>query len=90
MLKRICLCCVWIYALFVNGCAVEELAVPEITGTASHAIAKPVRPVTTYSPMSVKPSIFGGVPSKLPVGWLPPGKCEKGWKAIVIHHSATK
>ena len=90
MLKRICLCCVWIYTLFVNGCAVEELAVPEIVGTASYAIVKPVRSVTTYPPRSVKPSIFGSVPSNLPVGWLPPGKREKSWKAIVIHHSGTK
>jgi N-acetyl-anhydromuramyl-L-alanine amidase AmpD len=69
----------------IGGCDSDGEGVPEIIGSAAHTILKPVVPIlphdnTTYSQ---------AVDKNIPPAWYPLRNREKGWEAIVIHHSAT-
>ena len=79
-----------ILALTFAGCEPDGGGVPEIVGSVSDRNLKPASIVT--EPLAV--NIERSVPSPKPAGqyprdWYPPKYCEKGWRAIVIHHSLT-
>ena len=67
--------------LILSGCAQEEVA-PQIIGTARHSPFP--EPVIRSKPIYIKP-----VYNNVPTSWFSPKDCEKGWKAIIIHHSLT-
>lgn len=71
-----------IFFLFLAGCDGNTYT-PEITGR-EVVIVKP-EPIPDV-PEITMPVKINGVPSS----WYPPRGREKGWKAIMIHHSATK
>jgi hypothetical protein len=69
--------------LLFAGCYHQEQS-PEITylpPSSPQVIYKP--PVTTPTMPEVK------VNGTVPANWVPPGRIEKNWTAIVIHHSDT-
>jgi hypothetical protein len=67
-------------------CGCQPDGPPQIVGKTKH-------PTFTSNPAPApkpsKPYVLPKV-GTAPGGWIPPRKCEKGWKAIVIHHSDTK
>ena len=85
MMKRISLSLAALSFLFIV-CGCQPDGPPQIVGRVNHpkftsnTIAVP-KPPKSY----VRPE-FG----TFPPGWVPPRRCEKKWKAIVIHHSYTK
>ena len=85
-MKRIFGLCGAIFTiLIVTGCGTDGEGVPQIVGSAAHTLLQPV------------PSNLGRnqtpahrpVDKSIPAAWYPPPGREKGWKAIVLHHSAT-
>jgi hypothetical protein len=81
MINRICifLSC----AIILGGCAVNDEEMPEIVTT------------TVYEPRVIPPRIIPtkrtsvGSYGNIPRSWFPPSQLEKGWRAIIVHHSAT-
>ena len=81
MINRVCifLSCV----LILSGCAANNEQMPEIVTT------------TVYEPRVIPPRVI--VPKRenrisygnIPRSWYPPSQLEKGWRAIIVHHSAT-
>ena len=67
---------------FSGGCIYNEEAMPEIAG--SYSGVKIVQP-TVFEPPKIQPR-----PEAVPWEWSPPSSLEKGWRAMVIHHSLTK
>ena len=85
MVKRILLFFAVLSFLF-TVCGCDSVGPPQIVETVR-------RPTFTPRP---KPAVAAPKPSYIPPkvesalsGWIPPRGCEKGWKAIVIHHSDT-
>ena len=84
MSKRTVVFLVIFVSIFVfSGCAPEEESTPMIIGTARHSVIK--EPVITHSPYPVE-----RIDYTIPNSWYPPKYLEKGWKAIIIHHSLTE
>ena len=82
MIKRICvlLSCIFIF----SGCGINDEPMPQIVHTPSFArrtIPPRVRPKPSYQRTSSY--------SNIPRSWFPPSQLEKGWRAIIVHHSAT-
>ena len=79
--------------LFV-GCAEEESYTPRITGIepelhhSSGSYTESKEPSTSYTHKTENYKTYKS-DSSAPYGWVPADRYEKGWKAIVIHHSAT-
>ena len=81
MINRICIfvSCVFILC----GCAANDEQMPEIVTT------------TIYEPRVIPPRVIApkqdsrGSYGNMPRSWFPPSQLEKGWRAIVVHHSAT-
>ena len=71
------ICCIFI----LSGCASEDEPMPQIVGTVDTDTI--VKPLPTVKPL---PS-WSAEGSNIPSSWYPPKNVEKGWKAIVIHHS---
>jgi hypothetical protein len=81
MINRICilLSCVFI----LGGCAEYDEQMPVIVASTSYeptVIPPRVMPRQRASRVS-----YGNVPRS----WYPPSQLEKGWRAIIVHHSAT-
>jgi len=83
-------------AVLFIGCAEEESYTPRITGVVSelhHSSANytAYKEPSTSTAASYKTEDYRTYKSdsSAPYGWVPAGGREKGWKAIVIHHSAT-
>jgi hypothetical protein len=79
MIRRICvlLSCVFI----LSGCGIDE-PMPEIVSSPSftrRSIPPRIRPQPKYRRTY----------SNIPQSWFPPSQLEKGWRAIIVHHSAT-
>lgn len=81
-------------AVLLIGCAEEDSYAPRITGVvpelhqgssnyATYKAPSTSYKTTTENYKTYKPS------SSDPYGWTPSSNLEKGWKAIVIHHSGT-
>lgn len=77
--------------LIVSGCSEQENYRAEITGTVPGLHQRqsnlPLPEVSRDVPTE-KPVVYKG--GNFPKGWVPSSWVEKKWKAIVIHHSATK
>jgi len=83
MFKKAIIC---FFCLFVfSGCVYNDEPMPIITDTFS--INKTVSP-PVLKPVKAKPSLVE-LDGNIPRSWYPPKGCEKGWKAIVIHHSGS-
>ena len=81
MINRICifLCCVF----FLGGCAIDNELMPEIvTSSVYEPRVIPPRVVTP------KRDSIGGY-GNISRSWFPPSQLEKGWRAVIVHHSAT-
>jgi len=88
MAKRILLFFVVLSFLF-TVCGCDSAGPPQIVGKARQPAFTPKpKPAPVIAKSSyVRPKVevaVGGEP-----GWVPPRKREKGWKAIVVHHSDT-
>ena len=75
----------------VSGCGEQENYRAEITGTVpglhqGERYSPP--PQVNRNIPTEKPAAYNG--GSYPTGWVPPSSIEKKWKAIVIHHSATR
>lgn len=78
------------FVLIVTGCDSDGEGVPEIIGPVSYRNLKPEPTVSEASTAKAKPYVPSPKPSgQYPRDWYPPKYCEKGWRAIVIHHSLT-
>lgn len=81
MINKVCifLSCVF----FLGGCAIDSEPMPEIVTSSSYVprVIPPrvVRPVRNN----------GGSYGNIPRSWFPPPQVEKGWRAIIVHHTAT-
>jgi hypothetical protein len=81
MINRVCifLCCVFI----LGGCAEYDEQMPVIVAS------------TSYEPRVIPPRIITpkrdsrGSYGNIPRSWFPPSQLEKGWRAVVVHHTAT-
>jgi hypothetical protein len=83
-------------AVLFIGCAEEESYTPRITGVVPELHHGGGGNYTAYKEPSTSTSYktenyrtYNKSNSSAPYGWVPAGGREKGWKAIVIHHSAT-
>lgn len=72
--------------LIVGGCGTEYEDVPKIIGNAPHSV---LQPMVSIGPSDDATTLTGPIDKNIPPVWYPPASREKGWKAIVIHHSAT-
>jgi N-acetyl-anhydromuramyl-L-alanine amidase AmpD len=85
-MKRILGLCGAIFTiLIVTGCGTDGDGAPEIVGSAAHTVLQPV-------PSDLEPKqapAFELMDRSIPAAWYPPAGREKGWRAIVLHHSAT-
>ncbi len=81
MINRIC---IFVSCVFIlGGCAANYEQMPEIVTT---TIYEPrVIPPRVIAPKRVSRGSYGNTPRN----WFPPSQVEKGWRAIVVHHSAT-
>ena len=67
--------------IFLGGCVYDDEPMPEIvTGNGS---------VSRLIPPRIKLKENANVYKDIPRDWLPPSLVEKGWRAVIIHHSAT-
>jgi len=81
MINRVCifLSCVCV----LGGCGITDEPMPQIVST------------TVYEPAVIPPRIIApkqysrGSDSNISRSWFPPSQVEKGWRAIIVHHSAT-
>jgi hypothetical protein len=73
--------------LIFSGCDADGGGVPEIVGSVAHTV---LQPVTSVLGGNKSPAFPEPVDKNVPLAWYPPRSREKGWKAIVIHHSLTK
>ncbi len=81
MINRVCifLSCVF----FLGGCTIDNELMPEIvTSSVYEPVVIPGRVITP------KPDSSGGY-GNIPRSWFPPSQLEKGWRAVIVHHSAT-
>ena len=86
-MKRILgLCGTMLTILLITGCDTDGGGVPEIVGNAAHTV---LQPVTSVLGCNQRPAPVVPVDKNIPAAWYPPVGREKGWKAIVLHHSAT-
>ncbi len=84
MLYKVVVVCVALVLAFICGCGGNE-PVAEIVYDYPTQGTSPVRPVPT--PSRIMPSYEPSAPSGwMPLSWMP----ERGWTAIVIHHSASR
>lgn len=87
MTKRILALWFVVSAVFViSGCDPDGEGIPRIIGNVGYTVLQPVGillPKSNSAPKVTKS--FERIPSL----WYPLKRYEKGWKAIVIHHSAT-
>ena len=81
MFNRIAVVCILLP--FIWGCAAEE-AQPEIVYDYSLGGTPPATPSV---PSRTLPKLNT---TSMPDSWVPPAWAEKGWTAMVIHHSATR
>ena len=70
----------------LGGCGINNEPMPQIVSGSSFT--------NTYIPPRVTPkpnynNYRSSTYSNIPHSWLPPSQLEKGWRAIIIHHSAT-
>ena len=72
--------------LIFSGCDADGGGVPEIVGNVAQTVLQPVTSVLGGNKSSTFPDT---VDKNVPMAWYPPRSREKGWKAIIIHHSAT-
>ena len=72
--------------LIFSGCDADGGGVPEIVGNVAQTVLQPVTSVLGGNKSSTFPD---PVDKNVPMAWYPPRSREKGWKAIIIHHSAT-
>jgi N-acetyl-anhydromuramyl-L-alanine amidase AmpD len=73
--------------LAISGCDADGEGAPRIVGNVTQAVMQPV----TSMPGGNQTADFSEPADKnIPWSWYPPRSREKGWKAIVIHHSATQ
>ncbi|MBC8468965.1 MAG: N-acetylmuramoyl-L-alanine amidase [Planctomycetes bacterium] len=81
MINRVCifLCCVCV----LGGCGINDEPMPQIVSGSS------------YAPRVIPPRIIApkqnvrGSYSNISRSWFPPSQLEKGWRAVIVHHSAT-
>jgi len=81
MINRVCILLSCIFVLC--GCAQYDEQMPVIVASSSYeprVIPPRVKPRQRASRIS-----YGNVPRS----WYPPSRSEKGWRAIIVHHSAT-
>ena len=68
---------------FLGGCVIDNEPMPEIVTSSS------------YSPRAIPPRIIARKQNRrvsygnIPRSWFPPPQVEKGWRAVIVHHSAT-
>ena len=85
--KRSLLFLFLMYAVsIIGGCDTGEMDIPRITGTDNRAQPPLVsKPEPAADKVEKEDFEFKNVPRR----WFPPKRLEKGWKAIILHHSAT-
>jgi len=78
--NQLIIVCSCLFAL--SGCIYDDEPMPKITREYTSKVIRPpvLKPIKTQS------NVYGSVPRS----WFPPKSREKGWKAIVIHHSGTE
>ena len=81
MIKRvyIFLSCVF----FLGGCSFDSEPMPEIV-TSSRYVPRDIPPRVVVPERNSRGS-YGNIPRS----WFPPPQVEKGWRAIIVHHTAT-
>lgn len=81
MIKRVFIYLVCMFIL--GGCVGSDEMMPEIVTSPS------------YTTKSIPPRIvapkreISNTYNNIPRSWFPPSQLEKGWRAIIVHHSAT-
>jgi N-acetylmuramoyl-L-alanine amidase len=71
------------FVLILGSCAEYDEQMPEIvTSTVYEPIVIPPRIIPPERNSTVS---YGNIPRS----WYPPPQLEKGWRAIIVHHSAT-
>lgn len=86
-----------ILIVLFSGCAGDEAYVPRISGVVAdlhsggqkknYSTTQIRRPYKTYRPKLAKVDYSYSYSEP---GWRPPSRVERGWDAIIIHHSATQ
>ncbi|MHC4498209.1 MAG: peptidoglycan recognition protein family protein, partial [Planctomycetota bacterium] len=74
---------VWAFLFALSGCISNDEPLPEIVGV--YPVNSEVLPPDPPPP-PVRPRVSEDVPRE----WVPPSRLERGWKAIVVHHSGTE
>ncbi len=70
--------------LFVlGGCGIDNELMPEIVTNPRYEPR--VIPPRVITPKRVSRGVYGNMPRS----WFPPSQLEKGWRAVIVHHSAT-
>ena len=78
---RILIYCSFLCAL--SGCMYKDEPMPELI------YEQPKKSLPPLSP-SIQPKTLSGANRNIPREWFPYSQLEKGWTAIVIHHSGTR
>lgn len=81
MINRVCIFFGFVFILV--GCAEYDEEMPVIVASTSYEPR--VIPPRVVAPKQKIRSSYGGIPRS----WYPPSQLEKGWRAIIVHHSAT-
>ncbi len=85
LISKLFLFIIPVYIFLVTGCQTRPEPMPHIdTNYKNSVIVIPPEPKIWPVPDKID------TPSDVPWGWYPPKTVEKGWKAIIIHHSATE
>jgi hypothetical protein len=78
-----------IVSLILAGCtsnpAVKEIPSPNFNGPTIVPQSSASTPPVRSTPARRSPQVASGVPRE----WVPPSGASRGWKWIIIHHSAT-
>lgn len=84
MIRRVCIFLICVFIL--SGCGINDEPMPQIVSGSSFTnkyIPPQITPKESYR--NYKSSTY----SDIPYNWFPPSQLEKGWRAIIVHHSAT-
>ena len=84
MFSRVVIYCSCLFVL--GGCISSEEPMPKIVYSPESEPKLLVVPPVVVTPKRTQKSVDRSVPGE----WLPPSGVEKGWTAIVVHHSGTK
>ena len=83
MFNKVVAFCGCVFAL--SGCIYNDEPMPKIMH--DYTVSEVTIPPVSKPSYRIEPGLEG-FDRNIPKSWYPPKVCEKGWKAIIVHHSA--